>query len=231
MQFSISPSLDTKKIHHEFIQDGRVQINDIMPIEQIDSIYKVLHENITFDQAVTLNNQAKLLRRKDIASLGQHGINNLMRQVYQNAAKGIGFWYGRAPDSERNNSILAEFERWIKSDLAINFIKAVTGNNDICNAVIQYTKYLPGEFLTRHKDKGAEDQRRIAFVLHLSPQWHPDWGGVLQFYQQSGQPRDAWAPKYGCLHLFDTKHIHAVTTISPFAPAARYTISGWFTKK
>ena len=231
MQFSISPALNAKSIHHEFLQDSRVRVNNIMPTGQVESIYKVLHENITFDQAFTLNNQAQLLPRKEIANLGQRGINDLMRQVYQNASQGIGFWYGRAPDSERRNPVLAAFEHWIKSNDVINFIKTATGKNDICNAVIQYTKYTPGEFLTRHKDEGAEGQRRIAFILHLSPQWHPDWGGLLQFYQQDGQPRDAWAPKFGCLHLFDTKHIHAVTTVSPFAAAARYTISGWFTTK
>ena len=127
-----------------------------------------------------------------------------------------------------SKSLLVDFNHWLKSKAVLDFIKQVTGQLQICDVVVQYTRYLPGDFLTRHRDEGAQGTRKIAFVFHFSPNWHPDWGGLLQFYQQTGQPRDAWAPEFGCLHLFDTQHIHAVTTISPFAPSARYTISGWF---
>jgi Rps23 Pro-64 3,4-dihydroxylase Tpa1-like proline 4-hydroxylase len=58
--------------------------------------------------------------------------------------------------------------------------------------------------------------------------WHPDWGGLLQFYQEDGTPEDAWSPGFNTLSLFDTSYIHSVTYVTPFAQAPRLSLSGWF---
>jgi Rps23 Pro-64 3,4-dihydroxylase Tpa1-like proline 4-hydroxylase len=228
MKLSLSSEINTARLTQEFSLNKKVQISQILPVEQTAAIYQFLHRDVTFDQAFTLNNKAALLSKDSLNRMTRSEFDSLLRDVYDNASKGIGYWYGRAAESDMSSSVLGDFNLWLKSKKVVDFIKQVTGQLDICDCVIQYTRYVAGDFLTRHKDIGAEGTRKIAFVFHFSPNWHPDWGGLLQFYHPSGQPKDAWAPEFGSLHLFDTQHIHAVTTISPFAPAARYTISGWF---
>ncbi len=93
---------------------------------------------------------------------------------------------------------------------------------------MQVTRYRPGHFLTRHNDVVPAEQRRVAYVLGFTPRWHPDWGGLLQFYRQDGVPQDAWAPGFNDLMLFDVHRVHAVTYVTPFAAEPRQAISGWF---
>jgi Rps23 Pro-64 3,4-dihydroxylase Tpa1-like proline 4-hydroxylase len=67
--------------------------------------------------------------------------------------------------------------------------------------------------------------------MNFSPQWHPDWGGMLQFFQDDGTPRDAWAPQFNSLVLFDVAHVHSVTFVAPFAKTPRFAVTGWFRTK
>lgn len=228
MKFYLPSDLNVEFIKSEFSIDNRVQIPNIISKDLALDFFDFLQKEVTYDQALILNNRAELLSLKKMKSLKQTEFKALINNVYDNAAKGIGFWYGRASDKEKEQEKLINFENWLNSSEVINFIKQITGQFDIYKTVLQFTRYNPGDFLTRHKDLGADNNRKIAFVFHFSPHWHPDWGGLLQFYQQDGQPRDSWSPRFGSLHLFDTRHIHAVTSISPFATAARYSVSGWF---
>ncbi len=93
----------------------------------------------------------------------------------------------------------------------------------------KYTRYTAGQYLTRHSDNITEEGRRVAFVFSFSRAWHPDWGGMLQFYEGDGTPRDAWMPEFNTLALFDVRHIHSVSYVAPFAAATRYSLTGWFT--
>ena len=68
----------------------------------------------------------------------------------------------------------------------------------------------------------------MAYVLSLTERWHPDWGGLLQFFEDNGTPRDAWVPGWNVLSLFDVRHVHSVTYVAPFAGAPRLSITGWF---
>jgi Rps23 Pro-64 3,4-dihydroxylase Tpa1-like proline 4-hydroxylase len=74
----------------------------------------------------------------------------------------------------------------------------------------------------------GSDCVRIENVLGLSKAWHPDWGGLLQFYEEDGTPGDAWIPHFNCLNLFDIRHIHSVTYVTPFAGEPRLSLTGWF---
>lgn len=41
-------------------------------------------------------------------------------------------------------------------------------------------------FVTEHDDDVAGKQRLAAYVFGFTPQWRPDWGGVLQFIDSNG---------------------------------------------
>ena len=110
----------------------------------------------------------------------------------------------------------------------LDFVKQVSGRNDVVSADAQYTRYSAGQYLTRHRDVVDRPPRRLAYVLGFTRNWHPDWGGLLQFYEDNGTPRDAWAPAFNRLVLFDVRHVHAVTYVAPFAGAARLSLTGWY---
>lgn len=92
------------------------------------------------------------------------------------------------------------------------------------------TLYQPGDYTTTHSDtiNSGDGSRRLAFVLHLSTDWQPEWGGELIFLS----PYLALTPSYNRLTLFpvgDMRHQHLVSPVSRFAPRGRrLAFVGWF---
>jgi len=110
----------------------------------------------------------------------------------------------------------------------LGLVTDVTGVSGIGAVSAQVTRFGPGHYLTRHRDDPKEEQRRLAFVWGFTPQWHPDWGGLLQFYTDSGAPTLSFAPGFNTLDVFEIDHVHAVTFIAPFAGGVRQAVSGWY---
>ena len=154
------------------------------------------------------------------------------------ASQGIGFFYcgymmARKLDDAGNENLkfLHSVFEFLNSEEMLSFISAVSGRDDLLSADAHFTRYTPGQFLTHHRDDNTNEQRRLAYVLSLSKDWHPDWGGLLQFFEDNGTPRDAWVPQFNTLSLFDVRHVHSVTFIAPFAREPRLSVTGWFRAK
>ena len=62
----------------------------------------------------------------------------------------------------------------------------------------------------------------------LTRAWRPDWGGYLNFYDEDGDIVAGYRPRFNALNLFLVPQKHAVSYVPPFAPQARFAITGWF---
>ncbi|MDH5433653.1 MAG: 2OG-Fe(II) oxygenase, partial [Gammaproteobacteria bacterium] len=177
--------------------------------------------------------------QQELAKLSPQEAKNINNIVFNAASKGIGFLYEGylhtrikldIPITEELTFLHQMFD-FIKSETVLDVIKQITEDSSLSGAEPQYTRFKPGHFLTRHLDIVPEQARKYAFVLSLSKSWHPDWGGLLQFYSKGGTPRDAWTPQFNTLSLFDVSHIHSVTYVTPFAAEQRISLTGWFTSE
>ena len=75
----------------------------------------------------------------------------------------------------------------------------------------------------------VNEGRRYAFVINLSREWKPDWGGQLQFIDDAtGAITDAFLPRWNSLSLFRVPQTHQVTLVSPWAARPRHAITGWW---
>jgi Rps23 Pro-64 3,4-dihydroxylase Tpa1-like proline 4-hydroxylase len=105
---------------------------------------------------------------------------------------------------------------------------AITGSNSFDAAFAQATNYRPGHYLTRHLDDPKGEHRKFAFVWGYTRRWDPDWGGLLQFFDDQSRPAQAVSPEFNTLDLFDVHHIHSVTLVAPYALNPRLAVSGWY---
>lgn len=153
--------------------------------------------------------------------------DKLLASVLKQASRGIGFWYQKRSLKPLEPGVLGDLADWLNSATTLDFFARITGESRYYRCSIQATRFNRGDFLTRHQDVVTEEQRKAAFVINLSQEWHPDWGGLLQFFQPDGTSRDAWSPEFNTLSLFDVSHVHSVTCVSPFARMPRLAISGW----
>lgn len=157
----------------------------------------------------------------------------LQQKILDNASRSIGFLYGSHAISAqqlqlRTPALLSEVHAVLNSPAMLGFISRVTGRSGIVYASAQATRYMPGNFLTRHNDVTPSEGRVLAYVMGFTPIWHPDWGGLLQFFHADGRVKDVWAPTFNNMALFDVHHAHSVSFVAPFANGGRYSITGWF---
>jgi SM-20-related protein len=229
----LNPDLDRERLAEEFRQDQRILIGNILRTDVAERIRAICAEKVPFDYVYFLDGAVRLSSAEEMASFGSEKKAEISRALMQNATKGIGYLYcgyvmnrSRAPDGDLG--FLHEMFEYLNSRAMLGFIEEITGTHDLVRADAQYTRYSAGQYLTRHRDDIAGTTRRLAYVFGFTRSWHPDWGGLLQFYEEDGTPRDAWMPAFNRLSLFDIRHLHSVSYVTPFAGEARLSLTGWF---
>lgn len=228
MQFTINPQIDLNQAHQEYAKDNRVNLSEFLDIQQAGSLAEYMHKQVNYEQAHFVDGVYGQSSFEKLQKMPVEERQEFMTKIYQQAAGGIGFWYGRQSIVKGAGDLGDNFLQWLNDEKTIESVRQITGITTLQSATAQLTRYMHGDFLTRHNDLVEKEKRRVAFAYYLSPKWHPDWGGLLQFYQEDGNPRDSWAPFFNSISLFDVKHIHAVTSLAIFTPTPRMAISGWF---
>jgi Rps23 Pro-64 3,4-dihydroxylase Tpa1-like proline 4-hydroxylase len=187
-----------------------------------------LNTSGVFDYAYIKDGRPTLSSSADLSVLSAQQQHNMRKSILELGSQGIGYLYARHPIDTHSDNVLIAVKKWLNDKKTLELVKNLTGKTDIKLASAQATRFSHGHFLTRHQDIHEIEQRRLAYVLNFSENWHPDWGGLLQFYETNGTPRDAWSPLFNSMAIFDVKHIHSVTYVAPLAMRPRLAITGWF---
>lgn len=222
-----APRHDWDECAHRFRQEGRLRLEHALS----DQIAEDIHQRISsasFAMMLARQGQGVVMTPSDLQQLSGPARNALQQEIHGAASRGEGFVYEGHQLAKSENAQMQAILSMINSADTLDRIRQLTGMSDITHADGQATRYRTGHFLTRHRDDPDGQQRRLAYVLSLTRHWHPDWGGLLQFFEDDGTPRDAWSPGWNILSIFDVRHVHSVTYVTPFAAAPRLSVTGWF---
>lgn len=228
MAFSLNPDLDLDLIAKEFSLDGRVRVNNLLPEDNAQKLSDCLLNLQSYRHAFVHGEKYGEASKAQLQSLSPEERNGFFSDIMSQAANGVGFWYERHGITAQDEGVLGKLYAWLNSDELLEIMAKITNVASYKSAMAQATRYQRGDFLTRHKDDITAQKRKTAFVINVPKQWHPDWGGLLQFFEDNGTPREAWNPDFNSLSLFDVSHVHSVTSVSAFAPQPRLAVSGWF---
>jgi SM-20-related protein len=110
----------------------------------------------------------------------------------------------------------------------LDLARRLTGDDRIAYVDAQATRYLPGHFLNAHDDRNDAAGRLYAYVLNLTPDWQAEWGGLLMFMDAPDSVTEVFVPRFNTLNIFQVPQAHAVSMVTPFAGAPRYSITGWW---
>ena len=231
----LNPNLDMTALAAEYASDQRIRITDVFDADFAARVAEHCEHHVPYDYLFHVDGQNKIAPADQFRSLSREHAQELNEKLIDAASRGIGFLYcgymmSRAQldtDDEHVRFLHSIFE-YLNSEEMLTFISKVSGRIDIRSADGQFTRYQAGQYLTRHLDDVRAEQRRIAYVFSFCRDWHPDWGGLLQFFEEDGTPRDAWLPGFNTLSLFDVRHTHSVTYVTPFARRPRLSLTGWF---
>jgi SM-20-related protein len=216
-----------------FSRNNRLQIPGILDGLSANAIYDSLtnfqHWNLVFNKSGThVDSNAS-----DVAAWRQTDRDKLEDIIHSQASNDFQYYYETVPIYDAYHKALLPghfinriFE-FLNSKEFLALMRTVTGDDSIAFADAQATCYKKGHFLTRHDDDVSEKSRRAAYVLSLSRDWNPDWGGALQFFDAKGNIECGYVPTFNALNLFRIPASHSVGLVAPFAKTGRYSITGW----
>lgn len=222
----ISNQLDIAPYRQRLAQTGRVQIPGFLQPDAADRLADCLRREVPW---VTAERTLP-----DSPPWTPEVARQRMPAAYRRAAAGFHFVYDRylmleaAQEGRDPHLLLHAALPFFNSAEYLGFIRDLTGDASLAMVGAQATRYLPGQFLCVHDDRHEQEQRRYAYVLNLSRTWQADWGGLLHFVDDDGNPLDSFLPRYNSLSLFKVPARHHVGVVAPWAQEPRLAITGWW---
>lgn len=229
----INPSLDTDALARLYQQHGRVQVPAFLTGETAVRIEQHLTVQKRWNLVYRVAGQHVNSDAGAVAKWPQSKRRKLDKAIHTEAVTGFQYRFANVPiyDIYHQQSLPGDFFNhvfeFLNNDGFLNRVRAITGDERFAFADAQATCYRAGDFLTSHNDEVAGKNRCIAYVLGLTREWRPDWGGALSFLGPDGNVEEAYVPAFNVLSLFRVPTQHLVGIVAPFAPGARYSITGW----
>jgi Rps23 Pro-64 3,4-dihydroxylase Tpa1-like proline 4-hydroxylase len=109
-----------------------------------------------------------------------------------------------------------------------DFFEALTGLALGASDDFGVHRFSVGDFLKDHDDENKN--RRVAFVMYLTPDWRREFGGALHMADRAGQTHLVES-MFNTMVVFDVsaRSTHHVGRIEePAGDHARLTFGGWF---
>jgi Rps23 Pro-64 3,4-dihydroxylase Tpa1-like proline 4-hydroxylase len=229
----IAPELPETELRARFEQEGRLHVAGVLTEAAARRIHQHLLAQQDWDLVFRHAGRHRDMNYRDLGEWSRADRDRFDELVAEEARAGFQYCFANVPIYDvwhrrmLPGHFFEELFEFLNSPAWLDLVRRLTGADDIGFTDAQATRYAPGHFLTRHDDDVAGKQRRIAYVLNLTPQWQPDWGGTLVFHDEEGHLQRGFSPAWNALNLFRVPQSHAVTCVAPFAPAHRYAITGW----
>jgi SM-20-related protein len=229
----LNQALNTTDLAAEFQRNQRLQVTAFLRPEFAERLHLCLQNEVPWGLAYRDSSASVLVPAEKLAKLTESEWAGLTKTIYGRAASEFQFAYNSymmiTAYKERRDPHLAlhQVVEFVNSPPFLDFIKQVTGAADVVKADAQATRYIPGHFLKKHNDFMGPQNRRIAYVINLTKAWQADWGGLLEFLDDSGKVTDVFLPVFNSISLFTVPAWHQVSYVAPFAQGARYAITGW----
>lgn len=231
----LNPNLDIDALASEYALDDRVRIKNLLDPALAERLHIACRDDVPYEFICHMDGNNVVIPEDELRQMSRDEQNELEKRMIDEASEGVGFFYSgyqmvraQTDTNDPKLAFLHSMFDFVNSAEMLSVIAAITGESDLVGADAHYTRYTPGQYLTRHKDDVTREGRRIAYVMGFSKNWHPDWGGLLQFFEDDGTPRDFWIPAFNSLALFDVRHVHSVSYVTPFAKEQRLSLTGWF---
>jgi Rps23 Pro-64 3,4-dihydroxylase Tpa1-like proline 4-hydroxylase len=132
--------------------------------------------------------------------------------------------------NNKNPSLIEQnLRHLLESKDFINFLNSVTNMNLTKLTTMFMSRYRSGHFLSPHSDKG---NGRLAFVISLSKDWKPQYGGLLHFLSKDRETIiDTYCSIFNNMIIFGVDELdqpHFVSHVSLNVLFNRISIGGWY---
>lgn len=233
MTIQLNPALDAAALARDYAVRKRLQVREFMEPASAESVHEALHElpwGLAYNEGSTVHQ----ISPDRIAAMDDREGGRIMAGIHARARAQYQFLYAFfptlaayiSPTSPRFR--IFDFFEFINSAPVLQFVRRLTGLDQIRWADAQATWYRPGHFLKGHTDEDPSTDRVAAYVMNLSPEWERDWGGFLQFFDSMDNIEEAFKPSFNTLNIFTVPQLHSVSMVSTYVQSERLAVTGWF---
>ncbi len=172
--------------------------------------------------------------KKDRLELPLNDKRNALRIKMVNEAFGnneFSFYFYRTFNANplQYSPVEYELRNYMSSQIFIDFLNKITQLNLTKLNTLFVSKYTANCFLSTHNDAG---NGRVAFVLHLTKDWKPQYGGHLHFLDESRTKIvETFTPTFNSFMIFEVPEEgvpHFVSHVAPNVNIPRISITGWY---
>ena len=220
-------NIDIKSI--ELKSNGFLRIEDFLDVKFAERIHACLVGEVDWDLACRINGESKKIKNcNDVTDLSDQYKDELKANsedfqfIYNSYMMVTAYIENKTPDLFLNR--LLEF---LNSPETVSFFKKLTNNQAIKKLNAQATRYKVGHYLTQHNDHDDVEDREYAYVIGLTEDWRPEWGGLLHVINENDEIIKTFVPKFNTLTIFKVPQNHYVSYVNPLAKRDRLSITGW----
>jgi SM-20-related protein len=228
----INNDLDPDRWRRELQVRSRVQIPSFLQVSAAEAFARELADRVPWQLAERSAGQSRTSPRGEYPTDDTYA--RLLQSGYARAADEYQFAYdsymlvNAAKEGWDPELLVHGVLKFLNTPQFIAFARYLSDDATITHVSAQCTRYRFGHYLMPHDDLHEGEGRRYAYVINLSRDWRPDWGGQLQFLDEDGQVRDTFLPRWNSLSLFRVPQRHHVTFVAPWAAHPRHAITGWW---
>lgn len=206
MKDLINPNLDLKKIHKSFKEKGYVVIDNYLKDEVAENLNNFFSYEMPTDWWSIATFPSKNINGVSYFRNTPEEYNNIQKaRQYSTDSFGrneFSYSFHRTLDNHFDDCDCTECQirKFLDGNESHDLVSKVTdltitGSNEVFAAC-----YVPGDFLSPHQDS---PNGIIGFVLQLTKDWKPEYGGLLHFLNDDGDVvENVETPKFNSLTLF-----------------------------
>ncbi|MDG1387936.1 MAG: 2OG-Fe(II) oxygenase family protein [Halioglobus sp.] len=218
----------------QFSQRRRIQVPGLLDDASAEELYRSLANQKQWNLAFNRNEEHVDIG-SDSASVWTDAQSlQFDEMIYAGAMNGFQYRYKAVPiydvyhDRTLPGHFFSTLFEFLNSEAFLDFGRELLGRPEIGFCDAQATCFEAGHFLTTHDDDIGGKNRVAAYVISMTKNWNPNWGGALQFFNGQGNIEEGFLPAFNTLNVFQIPQSHAVEFITPFALGSRLSITGWF---
>tara|TARA_B100001175_G_C19476714_1_gene624748 strand:+ start:648 stop:1373 length:726 start_codon:yes stop_codon:yes gene_type:complete len=224
----INYNLNLNELRNEYNKLNIIQINNILEESFSEALFKqaFLEKNWVLSTGFDKNKFQKPTTKQfekanalQIKNVNNHFKNDEFTYIFH-----------RTMNNNKPNFLEFCIRKQLNSDKFIKMINDITKKNVTQLSTMFLSKYKSNNFLSPHSDKG---NGKVAFVLNLSKFWKPQYGGILNFLDESRKNIiKSYVPDFNNLILFEVPENgykpHFVSHVAPNIKHSRYAVTGWY---
>lgn len=215
---------------------GRVHVTEFIEPETAAALYRHLDVEMRWSSFLVSDGRIYEAPPDVRSGYGADEETALLSRGYDAARTSSGYVFDASRRISRDeaasgtpDSMLSAFVQFANSHEFLEVVRALTGIHEIKHADAQAVCYRLGHFSNVRGTKRMSelDAKCLAtYSYNLTPEWKPEWGGLLEFRGREGHIVEGVIPCFNALDVFSFPRGHWVSTVAPFAGGVSYSITG-----